>query len=145
MWGASLAAIAIRQSAWSAATAVQKAALLLAMEQVGLSDADLGSPPLYNNPSAVAHYVFDDWRFTTRDAAILGVVGANMALVTAAMLPVTRAKVATFIASRIVWPGAIDYTNSTNVWQTTLDAQAAPTWMKMANEVPAGWTLVGGA
>jgi hypothetical protein len=135
-----MAMIAIRQSAWSGATAVQKAVLLLAMEQVGLGNADASIPPLYNNPSAVPHFVWDDWRFTPRDLAILGTLGANIGLLTPALLPVTRAKVAGFVASRIVLPGAINFTGSTNVWQTILDAQGAPVWMKAAPDVPAGWT-----
>jgi hypothetical protein len=136
-----MAAIAIRQSTWQAGTAVQKAALLLTMEAIGLADADAGIPPLYLSNTGVAHYVWDDHRFTLRDAAILGTVAARLANLTAAMLPVTRAKVATFIAANVVWPNAINYTGSANVWQTTLDAQAAPTWLRMADSVPSNWTV----
>jgi hypothetical protein len=89
----------------------------------------------------VAWFVWDDWRFTLRDAAILGVVAAKLPDVTAAMLPLSRAKVAAFVQNNVVWPNAIDYTGSTNPWQTTLDAQGAPAWVKMASEVPAGWTV----
>lgn len=135
-----MASIAIRQSAWAAGTPAQKKALLLTMEKIGLGDADEGAPPLYKNPSGVTYFVWDDDRFTLRDAAILGAIGARLASLVPSMLPLSRSKVMLFIAANVVWPGAIDYVGSTNPWQATLDAQGAPNWMLMADSVPPNWT-----
>lgn len=148
-----MAALAIRKSAWDGATATLKAIFrTLAGYWLGL-----GNPALYVDGSAVEWYVFDDARFEVRPICYFAALAANSGDIPGDYQvdpdnPRKTRDDAMYwlegggggIYRGLVLPGAIIHPDpDPNYWQTVLDANSAPAWLRMADSVPDGWTPVG--
>lgn len=112
-----------------------------------VSRLEFGQPALYQD-GATQRYVFDDPRIDLRQLAVLGCLAANWADVPGTYDPdgKTRAEIEAdiraWLAPKVKWPEAIDYTNVANPWQHTLTQNGAPAALRAAGEVPATWTPV---
>ena len=106
---------------------------------------DLGEPALYTAGGGVQWYVFDDERVGLIDLAVLGKVAANLGTLNITVAGKTRAQIRAEIIAwvetlAVVWPESINYTGSTNPFQTTLTANGAPATVQAAAAVPATLT-----
>ena len=133
--------IAVRQSAWAALNATQKAVVRWTMRQLRL-----GEPAVYLN-GTIPWLICDDARIDLDDLAVFGCVAANLSLLADQQnLPegdALRQQVRDFVASRIVWPANIPgLADSADPWQAVLTAQGAPASVRAAAGVPSGWTVV---
>lgn len=132
-----MACIGVGKNTYDGLTANQKAVVNRVLTRL-----DFGTPALYQTAGAIQWYIFDDPRVDLLDLAILGVVAANLGSlpdVTGFTPAQIRNRIQTFIQGKIVLPSAINYTGSTNFWQTTLTANGAPASVQAADAVPAGW------
>ena len=124
----------------------------------------LGSPATYTDPSSVEWFVFADDRWEPDEICYFGSLAANAATFPAGYSTdgksrQTIAKDARYwlqggggveggaapVDRGLVLPGQISYPDpNPNYWQSLLDAQGTPAWLKMADAVPGTWTPVGG-
>jgi hypothetical protein len=136
-------ALGILASAWESATPVQRDI----MRFIGGDILDLGQPARYRDLSANVWFVFDDHRFRASHIAYLGCFCANASdLPPDITLPEDkdemRATLKAWIESpqrthKLVRPGNIPgLADASNPWQTILDAQNTPSWMRMSPSVP---------
>lgn len=140
-----MATIAIRKSAWDAASARDRTIFRYAAKLL-----ELGDPAVYVNGGGVEWYISDDHRLRLKDVARLGVVVKGIAQNTTYELPLNgrgeldveqlRADMKAWVTSRIVWP--VDVEGSPNPWQAVLDAQGAPAVIRAGDSVPDTWTPV---
>ena len=131
-----MSAIGIRKSAWQAGTATQRAIL-----RKSCALLDLGQPVLYSDGTN-GWFIFDDDRIALLDIAYLGVLCVGLTQLPPGMQP-TRQQVIDYVTSRVVLPKDIPgLANASNPWQTVLNAQGAPTWVKAASSVPSSWMAV---
>ena len=150
-----MAVIAIRKNAWDVASNAQRAILKLAVAKL-----QLGQPATYMG-GGQEWYVFSDSRITHRQVAVLGTLMKGLAGLPSSWTPptiidaygadtgrvdraATEALIFDFVKDNIVAPKDITYTAG-DMWQETLDAQAAPGAIRAAGSVPASWSPVGGA
>jgi hypothetical protein len=134
--------IAVRKSTYDGLNATQKAVVRWTMRRL-----QLGEAALYVNASAVQQYVFDDSRIDLDDVAVIGCVGANLALLANQQNlpegPELRQQVRDFVASRIVWPADIPgLADAADPYQAVLTAQGAPGSVRAGAGIPAGWSPV---
>jgi hypothetical protein len=122
-----MATLAVKETAWTSATAQQKNALRMVCQRL-----DLGQPARYQTAGNVVWLVFDDNRIDLTDVAILA-----RAAVTLATMPNvnTRQELYDAVKANIVLPQNITYTTN-NPWSETLVANSAPNWLQAAGEVP---------
>jgi len=148
-----MATLAIRKTAWQGLSVRDKKILR------HLGDVlRLGEPAEYESPSAVRWFIFDDWRFKARVIAYLGCALANLSDVPTGYtipqlpeggddLPQLRSDIRAFCESPartnlLVLPKDITFSDGGNAWQEILDAQGAPSAVRMASGVPNTWTPV---
>ncbi len=148
-----MATLGIRKSAWQGATAIQRTVF----RRLG-DILELGVPATYQTPGAVEWFVFDDHRFKPKVMAYFASVAANLADWPAGYtvpqqngeddLATMRQQVKTWAedparTNPLVLPEDVVFPeNDPNPWQTLLDANAAPSWLKMGGGVPDNWTPV---
>lgn len=144
--------LGIRQSTWQGLRQNQRDLTRWASRKL-----ELGQPALYEIPGGVRWFIFDDHRFDLLMFARLG----SLANVIAGLPPgwkpptigsgqnkrVDRAAVEAEAISRvqavIVLPQDIAYPEEDpNPWQTTLDANDAPSALRGGRSVPASWVSV---
>ena len=144
-----MAALALRKSTWDGGSANLRAIF----RTLGGYYLGLGSPATYTDGTN-EWYVFDDTRFEVRPLCYFACLAANVGSIPAGYQVdesnprKTRDDAMFWLESParttpLVLPGAIAYPDpDPNPWQTILDANGAPAWLKMADSVPANWTVV---
>lgn len=156
-----MAALAIRKSAWDGGTDLQRAIMRYGfsrdlLKRTWEDDSELGNPAKFDDPSAVRWFVFDDQRFNPKVIPYFGCYCANIGEIPGGYtLPGTRAELRSDLKAWCENPArgnplvkladVVFPTDDPNPWQTILDAQNAPAWVKMRGSVPDTWTPVGEA
>ena len=152
--------LGITKSAWEAGTDLQLAIMCYGFSRDLLirtweDESELigagHTPAQYDDPGAVRWFIFDDSRFNPAVIPYFGCYCANVGEIPPGyVLPATRDELRSDLRAwcenpargsplvklaDIVFPE-----DDPNPWQTILDAQNAPFWVKMAPSVPANWT-----
>ena len=145
--------LGIRQSTWQGLRQNQRDLMRWAFRKLQLGP----HPALYETPGGVRWFVFDDWRLDLLMFARLGSLANVVADLPKQWKPPTigqgqnkridRAAVEAEAISRvqavIVLPEDIAYAeDDPNPYQTTLDANGAPTALKGGSAVPEDWVSV---
>ncbi len=147
--------LGIRQVTWQGLRENQRQIMRWAFQKLAL-----GQPALYDTPTAVRWFIFDDTRLDLLMFARLGTLANEVANLPNNWKPPTtgtgqnkrvdRAAVEAEAISRvqasIVLPVDIDYGTVfdpvANPWQHTLDANSAPTALRGGGAVPGDWEAV---
>lgn len=144
--------LGIRQATWQGLRENQRQLMRWAFQKL-----DLGQPAVFETPGGVKWFIFDDWRLDLLMFARLGTLANEVADLPRGWKPPTtgtgqnkrvdRAAVEAEAISRvqasIVLPGDITYAeDDPNPWQTTLNANGAPSSMRGAGAVPDTWVPV---
>ena len=142
----------IRQSTWQGLRENQRQLMRWAFRKL-----ELGQPALYETPAAVRWFIFDDRRLDLLMFARLGALANVVSGLPPGWKPPTigtgqnkrvdRAAVEAEAISRvqasIVFPEDITYPEQDpNPYQTTLDANGAPSSMRGGSVVPEDWVSV---
>jgi len=159
LWGLSdMAVLALKKSTWDGASQRDKDIFRAFGYYL-----QLGNPAVYEDPSTDQWYIFSDGRFEPDEICYFGALAANAASFPAGYTTDDKsrrqiAKDARYwlqggggveggaapVDRGLTLPGAISYPDpNPNYWQSLLDAQGTPSWLKMADAVPGTWTPVG--
>ncbi len=146
-----MATLTIRRATWDGLANNQRQIMRLMVKRLAL-----GQPARYDD-AGTEQYVFDDWRFDHDHFAIVGSLANVLSGLPGSWTPpldgagkvdrvAVEAEVISRVAPTIVWPADITYPDDDpNLYQTTLDANAAPLAMRGWNAVPASWSPPVGA
>lgn len=135
-----IAYLAIRKSAWAAATSRQRE-----LARVVLSFVRVGVPASWADGTN-EWWVSGDHRFSLQDCAYLSTFFANIASVPPSYDPDEHTEAENRIAARnfcqnngLVWPVEIPEEDP-NPWQTVRAANNAPVWFQMNGFIPDIWS-----
>ncbi len=145
-----MAVLAIRKNAWDGASSRDKTIFKALMYYL-----HLGYPAVFARPDTVEFYVWEDTRFEHRPMCYFAALAANVGSFPAGYSVSGKSK-RDIRDDAMIWiegnyagddrglvlPGAI--TPQPSSWQDLLDANGAPSWLLMDNQVPGTWTPVGG-
>jgi hypothetical protein len=136
-----MATLGIKQSAWQAATDIQKRIMRVFDDLLML-----GNPARYSNGTDT-WLIFDDHRFRPLYIAYLGCFAANIQDMPPGYSPDpdTDAQLRSDMKTWIENPARTNPLVTSGNWETLqdiLDAQGAPAWIKIAGGIPDGWTPV---
>lgn len=141
-----MAVLGIKVNAWQNADAFDRRILRMVSDVLAL-----GTPARFNDGTE-DWFVFSDVRFSLQHVAYLGALIRRLVTLTSGQKATydalddetLRSTVINWLRTSgyVVDPDSIDYTDVTNPWQHTLDAQGTPAAMRMADSVPGSWTAV---
>ena len=153
-----MAVLALKKSVWEAGTDLQRAVMRYGFADILIrsweQDSELGNPARYRDPGGDVWFIWDDQRFDPKVMCYFGCFCANITDVPSGYtLPATRAELRSDMkawienparANPLVKLGDVAFgPDDANPWQTLLDAQGTPAWVKMAASVPPTWMPVG--
>ncbi len=145
--------LGIRQDTWQGLRQNQRQIMRWAFTLLHLGV----HPAVYETPSAVSWFVFDDHRLSLHMFARLGTLANEVAGLSPGWKPPTigtgqnkvidraavEAKAIELVQASIVLPEDIVYSEfDPNPYQTTLDANSAPASMQGGSAVPDSWVSV---
>jgi hypothetical protein len=152
-----MAALALRKSTWDSASDRDQTIFRTFGRYL-----KLGDPAKYRDSGGIVWYVFDDDRWEANQICYFACLAANAGNFPPGYSVAGKAEWqiredATFwleggggveggadpVDRGLKLPGQIKYPDpNANYWQSLLDANGAPAWLKMADSVPANWTVV---